>query len=100
MTIAPLDDLQFNLRMPPGLRDQVREAAAASGRSMNAEIVYRLHDSLDTVADHEVTTDYLEKLSEITRQLDVFIASHHGTGDSRPRKETRKKKSKRSGGRG
>jgi len=33
---------QFRLRLPDGLRDQIRDAAEASGRSMNAEIVHRL----------------------------------------------------------
>ena len=35
----------FGLRMPDLLRRQIEEACAASGRSMNAEIVYRLMKS-------------------------------------------------------
>lgn len=37
---------QFNLRLPDGMRDQIAEAAQKSGRSMNAEIVHRLSNSL------------------------------------------------------
>lgn len=37
---------QFNVRMPPGLRDKMAKIAEASGRSMNAEIVSRLEQSL------------------------------------------------------
>lgn len=33
---------QFNLRLPEGMRDRLRDAAEANGRSMNAEIVERL----------------------------------------------------------
>lgn len=36
----------FALRMPPELRAQIEEAAAAKGRSLNAEILARLTSSL------------------------------------------------------
>ncbi|MFP2768030.1 Arc family DNA-binding protein [Oceanisphaera sp. KMM 10153] len=35
----------FGVRMPSELKDKVEEAARASGRSMNAEIVHRLQQS-------------------------------------------------------
>lgn len=38
---------RFQVRMPEGLRDKLREAAAANGRSMNAEIVKRLEDTFE-----------------------------------------------------
>lgn len=38
---------QFNLRLPDGMRDRLRVAAEANGRSMNAEIVDRLQFSFD-----------------------------------------------------
>ncbi|PZO78437.1 MAG: hypothetical protein DI629_12100 [Mesorhizobium amorphae] len=38
---------RFQIRMPDGLRDRLREAAAESGRSMNSEIVERLQSSFD-----------------------------------------------------
>lgn len=37
---------QFVVRFPDGMRDRIREAADASGRSMNAEIITRLEESL------------------------------------------------------
>ncbi|MBY3268641.1 Arc family DNA-binding protein [Rhizobium laguerreae] len=37
---------QFVLRFPEGLRDRIREIADRNGRSMNAEIIMRLEDSL------------------------------------------------------
>jgi hypothetical protein len=33
---------RFQIRMPDGLRDRLREQAELSGRSMNAEIIHRL----------------------------------------------------------
>lgn len=39
---------QYIVRFPDGLRDRLKEVAKANGRSMNAEIVYRLELSLDS----------------------------------------------------
>lgn len=33
---------QYIVRLPDGMRDRLKEAAAQSNRSMNAEIIYRL----------------------------------------------------------
>jgi len=38
---------QFPLRLPDGLRDQIKERAEANGRSMNAEIVAAIEGALD-----------------------------------------------------
>lgn len=35
---------QFQLRLPPGLRDQLKKSASDVGRSLNAEIVARIED--------------------------------------------------------
>lgn len=59
---------QFQLRMPPGLRDQLREAADAKGRSMNAEIVARLVDSL--LGTNE---DALRKVAEAEGRARAFF---------------------------
>lgn len=37
----------FGLRMLPGMKERISRAAAENGRSMNAEIVRRLQESLD-----------------------------------------------------
>lgn len=37
---------RFQVRMPDGLRDRLRDAAEANNRSMNSEIVARLEESL------------------------------------------------------
>ncbi|MDM5138443.1 Arc family DNA-binding protein [Aeromonas bestiarum] len=38
---------KFVLRLPDGMRAEIAELAKASGRSMNAEIVYRLQRTFD-----------------------------------------------------
>lgn len=37
---------QFNVRLPPGMREKIAEMARRNGRSMNSEIVERLAESL------------------------------------------------------
>lgn len=37
---------KFIVRLPPGMRDNIADAAKANGRSMNAEIIHRLDQSL------------------------------------------------------
>lgn len=46
-------DPQFNVRMPADLKEKIEEAAKENGRSMNAEIVYRLQRSIE---DYQVET--------------------------------------------
>ncbi|WP_084811233.1 Arc family DNA-binding protein [Ensifer sp. BR816] len=45
----PPSDLadKFMLRLPPGMREQLKEWANAEGRSMNAEIIHRLQQSFE-----------------------------------------------------
>lgn len=51
ITTAPTGNVApFGLRMLPELRAQIEEAARKSGRSMNAEIVARLHASFPPAA--------------------------------------------------
>lgn len=44
----PSDDAdRFQIRMPNGMRDEVARRAKAAGRSMNAEVIHRLKETLD-----------------------------------------------------
>ena len=47
-------DPQFNVRMPADLKEKIEEAAKENGRSMNAEIVYRLQQSLNEEQEDHV----------------------------------------------
>lgn len=38
---------KFIIRLPDGMRDQLKEAAEANDRTMTAEVVYRLRESFD-----------------------------------------------------
>lgn len=41
------DDPMMRLRIPPDLKERIQEAARYNDRSMNAEILHRIRDSLD-----------------------------------------------------
>lgn len=49
---------KFIVRLPDGMRSRIAEAAAAAGRTMNAEVVHRLQASFegpgDSWADHDL----------------------------------------------
>ena len=42
---------QFVVRMPKGMRDRLKNEAIANGRSLNAEIVSRLHNGSPSMAE-------------------------------------------------
>ncbi len=59
---------QYMLRLPDGMRDKIKDAAAANNRSMNAEIVARLSASLDTktaaLASKGVPNEVVQSVAE------------------------------------
>lgn len=57
---------KFMLRMPDGMRERLKDEAAKSGRSMNAEIVSRLQMTLNGGEDPDVARG-LKMLSEQNR---------------------------------
>lgn len=64
------DDPQFKLRMPIELRSQVDQAALASGRSLNAELVARLEASFltTTPGDSLVSAARARELMALARE--------------------------------
>ena len=58
------DAPQFQLRMPDDLRDRIKDAADANGRSMNSELVIRIENSFS--ADQSA-------YPEIARLLEAHI---------------------------
>ena len=65
-------DPQFNLRVPIELKQQVENAAKESGRSINAEAVFRLEQSFrNDVGDLE-STPTEELMKELAKRLDGF----------------------------
>lgn len=66
---------QFKLRMPDDLHGEIAECARISGRSMNAEIVHRLSQSIGDAAKGgqaaEALATIIQRLEEIERQIGV-----------------------------
>lgn len=48
----------FQIRLPEGMREQIKKEAAKNGRSMNAEIIDRLQRSLSHTGKKKVVTVY------------------------------------------
>lgn len=65
------NDPQFNLRVPAELKIAVEEAAKKSGRSINAEAVYRLEQSFS----NQNTSSQLIALSQAIADLKSEIQS-------------------------
>lgn len=66
------DQDKFMVRMPEGMRERIAEEAKANGRSMNAEIVARLEQSLPNVPLENRLLDHL--MREKLRQCTIRIA--------------------------
>ncbi|WP_174511249.1 Arc family DNA-binding protein [Methylocella tundrae] len=68
---------QFVVRMPAGMRDRLKAAAKANGRSLNAEIVSRLQNELPSIAEA------LIEASRAAARLEAAIAAA-GMASSHP----------------
>ncbi|WP_295950204.1 Arc family DNA-binding protein [uncultured Bartonella sp.] len=60
---------QVKLRLPDGMRDELKEAAKANGRSMNAEIIAKLQDYTDSPSN----SDRLDEIRETLIKHDVKL---------------------------
>lgn len=65
-------DPQINIRVPIELKKEIEHAAIENSRSLNAEVVYRLQDSLSRVKVNksELTTE--ELMEELSSRLEKF----------------------------
>lgn len=64
--VQPQD--KFVVRFPDGMRERIAAAAAASGRSMNAEIVHRLSESFEL----EETGEGVNAISKVMDNPELF----------------------------
>lgn len=57
---------RFIIRFPEGMRDRIRNEAAANNRSMNAEIIARLDASLEgrSISGEPITMDAIREESQ------------------------------------
>lgn len=75
------DYSQVNFRIPTKLKEQIESAALKNNRSITAELVSRLEQSL---VDEELPTithadkDYLTKIQSIEEKLDMIINNTDG----------------------
>ena len=77
-------DQQFPLRLPPDLRERLENAAKESGRSKNAEAVYRLEQSFNLPNFIDIKNDLksypidilLIALNEKTDELELDVTFH------------------------
>jgi hypothetical protein len=68
--IYPSQDFdRFIVRMPPGMRERLRQAAEASDRSMNAEIVRRIEAAEESNTLSEQLSASLESQRALAREL-------------------------------
>lgn len=73
------DIVPLGLRMPPDLKEQIEQAAKASGRSMNAEIVARLQASFEAGQDtSHMKAFFMETLQQA---VDEIIKEQTGKKD-------------------
>lgn len=63
-------DQQFPLRLPPELREKLENACKESGRSKNAEAVYRLEQSFEKTQTQE---SEIEELRKEIRNMNMTI---------------------------
>lgn len=92
---------QFVLRMPDGMRDQIKRAADHNGRSMNSEIVARLERSFLRDAD-ATAIDTMAENTGASSDVDSAFAAAIGNAIRKvindhnllPKKRARKPKSK------
>ncbi|WP_295879200.1 Arc family DNA-binding protein [uncultured Bartonella sp.] len=61
---------QVKLRLPDGMRDELKEAAKVNGRSMNAEIIARLEDYNDSQSNSNRLDEIRETLIKHDVKLD------------------------------
>lgn len=65
-------DPQFNLRVPIELKQQVENAAKESGRSINAEAVFRLEQSFKNEIRDLKSVPTEDLMKELAKRLNGF----------------------------
>ncbi|MBY5798429.1 Arc family DNA-binding protein [Rhizobium leguminosarum] len=84
------EGVRITLRLPEGLRDQVRASSVETGRSLNAEIVARLEATFGSLENEdpqlEILHGYLEQAQkergELVDALDNFERYLRGLADA------------------
>lgn len=69
---VPQDQDKYVLRFPDGMRDRLKDEAAKNGRSLNAEIVFRLAQTLEEVGaiDFNEELGFMDEIDALRGELD------------------------------
>lgn len=70
------DTVQMNLKVPADLRDLLKAAADQNHRSMTAELIARLYESLQNDPAQERTNRRLEELEARLLHLEQLMVSN------------------------
>lgn len=62
---------KFDLRLPLGMRKRVAEAAKASGRSMNAELVFYVATALNSAVTARSLKNIEDKLDRLLEAIEA-----------------------------
>ena len=69
-------DPQLKLRLPEDLKDKIAKAAEKSGRSMNAEIVSRLEQSIDFEDEYGDLETVMREIWDDIDKLKAQVTEH------------------------
>lgn len=78
------EQVQVNFRMPPALRDRIKAAADASGRSMNAEIIARIEATFAPPIDLgeiSLTLEEEARMEQIMKSFAQLLAARKERGE-------------------
>lgn len=69
------DSDKFMLRLPDGMRQKIKSAAQESGRSMNAEIVFRLEEAFNPAfCNEDSELENLDTSEKMERVIAIMTA--------------------------
>ena len=70
-------DQQFPLRLPPELKEKLENACKESGRSKNAEAVYRLEQSFEHQENSDIAQlkQQIERMDQTIKTLAITLQS-------------------------
>jgi hypothetical protein len=82
------EDHQLKFRVPAGLKAALEESAASNHRSLNAEIIARLEESLigsgETQRNLEATADLFRMLAKNMRAFRLVMEAERGKPPANP----------------
>lgn len=63
------EDIQFNLRVPPALKQKIKDARKTSNRSINKEATFRLEQSFEPQSNSIEDASLEQLLAEVAKRM-------------------------------